>query len=60
MDRRGLPFNECTADPSGSKRRKKAQEAQMREEEVAAKSRNIHMTILQWQWNPVEKFLRNL
>jgi len=25
----------------------------MREEEVAAKSRNIQVTILQWQWSQV-------
>ena len=34
---------------SGSNRRKKPNEAKMREEEVAAKSRNIQVTILQWQ-----------
>jgi len=38
----------------------KAKEAKMREEEVAAKSRNIQVTILQWKWRPVETFLRNL
>jgi len=32
----------------------------MREEEVAATSRNIQVTILQWQWSPAETFLRNL
>jgi len=32
----------------------------MREEDVAAKSRNIRVTILQWQWNSAETFLRNL
>jgi len=32
----------------------------MREEEVATKSRNIHVTILQWQWSPAKTFLRNL
>jgi len=32
----------------------------MREEEVAAKSRNIQVTILQWQWSPAETFLRNV
>jgi len=32
----------------------------MGEKKVAAKSRNIQATILQWQWNPVETFLRNL
>jgi len=30
-------------------KRKKAKEAKMREEEVATKSRNIQVTILQWQ-----------
>jgi len=50
----------CRAYPSGSKRRKKAKEAKMREEEVAAKSRNIQMTILQWQWSPAEIFLWTL
>jgi len=31
----------------------------MREKEVAAKStRNIQVTILQWQWSPAETFLR--
>jgi len=29
--------------------KQKAKEAKMKEEEVAAKSRNIHVTILQWQ-----------
>ena len=33
----------------------KKQEAKLREEDVAAKSRNIQVTILQWQWS-----LRNL
>jgi len=36
----------CRAYPSGSKKRQKAKEAKMREQEVAAKSRNIHVTIL--------------
>jgi len=31
----------------------------MREEEVADKSRNIQVTILQWKWSPAETFLRN-
>jgi len=44
-----LSFNKCRTDPSGSKRRKKAQEENMREEEVTAKSRNNQVTILQWQ-----------
>jgi len=30
------------------KKRKKAKETKMREEEVAAKSRNIQVTIFQW------------
>jgi len=38
----------CRAYPSGSKRRKNAYVANMRQEEVAAKSRNIQVTILQW------------
>jgi len=42
-------LNKCRACLSGSKRRKKAKEAQMKEEEVAAMSRNIQVTILQWQ-----------
>jgi len=33
----------------GSKNREKAKEAKMREGEVAAKSRNIEVTLLQWQ-----------
>jgi len=36
------------------------QETKMRQEEVPAKSRNIQVTILQWQWSPAETFLRNL
>jgi len=32
----------------------------MRVNEVAAKSRNIQVTILKWKWNPAETFLRNL
>jgi len=42
-------LNKWRACPSGSKRCKKAKEAKMREEEVAAKSRNIQVIILQWQ-----------
>jgi len=42
-------LNKCIAYPSGSKRRKNAYEAKMREEEVATKSRNIQVTILQWR-----------
>jgi len=37
----------------------KKQEAKLREEEVAAKSRNINVTILQWQLSPAATFLRN-
>jgi len=40
---------ECRAYPSGSERLKKAKEAKMRKEKFAAKSRNIPVTILQWQ-----------
>jgi len=43
------PLNKCTAYPSGSKRCEKAKDKNMREEEVPAKSRNIQVTILQWQ-----------
>ena len=32
----------------------------MREGEVAAKSKHIQVTILQWQWNPAEAFAPNL
>jgi len=42
------PFK-CRAYPCGSEKRKKAKEAKMREEEVAAKSRNIEVTSLQWK-----------
>jgi len=38
----------------------KAKEATMSEEQVAVKSRNVQVTILQWQWSPAETFLRNL
>jgi len=38
----------------------KTKEAKTTKEEVAAKSRNIQVTILQWQWSPAETFLRNL
>jgi len=41
-------LNKCRAYPSGSKRREKAKETKMREE-VAVQSRNIQVTILQWQ-----------
>jgi len=40
-------LNKCRDYPSGSKRRKNAYVAKMREEKVAAKSRNIQVTILQ-------------
>jgi len=59
MDRRGSSFNNRRAYPSVSERRRKAKEEKMREE-VAAKTRNIQMTILQWQLSPAETFLRNL
>jgi len=49
----------CRAYPSCSEKSEKAKEATMSEEEVAAKSRNVQVTILQWQWSPVETFLRN-
>jgi len=49
MDRRGRHLNKCRAYRSGSKRRKKVKEAKMRDDEVSAKSRNIQVTILQWQ-----------
>jgi len=39
----------CRAYPCGSKRRTKAKEATLSKEEIAAKSRNIQVTILQWQ-----------
>jgi len=32
----------------------------MRKEQVAAKWRNIQVTILQWQLSPAQVFLRNL
>jgi len=42
MDRGGIVIlTSVRTHPSGSKRRKKAKEAKMREEEVPAKSRNI-------------------
>jgi len=46
MERRGIVIL-SRVFPSGSKRRKKAKEAKMREEKVAAKSRNIRVTISQ-------------
>jgi len=49
------PFK-CRAYPSGSKKREKAKEAKMTEEEVAAKSRNIEVTVLQWQCFTVAVF----
>jgi len=63
INKRGLKgnrhLNKCGAYRSGFKRCKK-QEAKMREEEVETKSRNIQVTILQWQWRPAETFLQNL
>jgi len=53
------PLYKCRAFPSGSKIHSKA-EAKMREEEAATKSRNVQVTILQWQRSPAETFLRNL
>jgi len=50
----------CRAYPSGSKKRKKAKEANMKEEEVAAKSRTIQVATSQWQCSPAETFLPNL
>ena len=38
-------LNKCTAYPSGSQICKKEKEVKMREEELAAKSRNIQVTI---------------
>jgi len=60
MNRRGRHFYKCRASPSGSNRRKKSKEAKMRQEKVAAKSRNIQVIILQRQWSLVETFVRNL
>jgi len=40
-------LNKCRARPSGSERRKKAR-GTLREEEVAANSKNIQVTIFQW------------
>jgi len=37
----------CRAYPSGSNKHYKAKQAKMRDEEVAAKSRNIQVSILQ-------------
>jgi len=53
------PFK-CRAYPSGSKKREKAKGAKMTEEEVAAKSRNTEVTVLQWQCRPAETFLEIL
>jgi len=47
--KRDCHLHKCRAYQSGSKRRRKAKEAKMKEKEVAAKSRNIQVTILQWQ-----------
>jgi len=42
-------LNKCRAYPSGSQKYlKKTKEPKKREEEVADKSRNIQVTILQW------------
>jgi len=50
VDRSGdCHLYKCRAYPSGPKKRKNAKEAKMREEQVAAKSRNVQVTILQWQ-----------
>jgi len=39
----------CRAYTSGSKKHYNAKQAKRRDKEVAAKSRNIQVTILQWQ-----------
>jgi len=51
MDRRKWDRHlyKCRAYPCGSKRCMKAKEATMSEEQVAVKSRNVQVTILQWQ-----------
>jgi len=51
MDRRkgDRHLYKCRSYPCGSERRLKAKEATVSEEEVAVKSRNIQVTILQWQ-----------
>jgi len=43
------PLCKCRAYPSGSKKTLKSKRDEMREEEVATKSRNNQVTILQWQ-----------
>jgi len=48
MDRRGIVILTSVELICGSKRRKKAT-GKNEEEEVAAKSRNIQVAILQWQ-----------
>ena len=58
--KRDRHLHKCRAYPSGSKKRKKSKGAKMRVDEIAAKSRNIQVTILQWRWRPAETFLRNL
>jgi len=51
MDRRkgDRHLYNCRTYPGGFKQRKKAKEAKMRQEEVAATSRNIQVNILQCQ-----------
>jgi len=46
---RGVVTFTSRANASGSKKRQKVKEATVREEEVAVKSRNIQVTISQWQ-----------
>jgi len=55
MDREGIVIQVALKDV-----KIKAKETKMREEDVPAKSRNIQVTILQWQWGPAQVFLRNL
>jgi len=43
------PLYKCRAYPSGSKKHKETKEVKMAEKEVAAKPRNIQVTIVQWQ-----------
>ena len=47
--KRDRTLYKCRAYPSGSKKHYKAKQAKLTDEEVAAKSRNIQVTILQWQ-----------
>ena len=61
MDRRGIVIlTSAELIQVVLKDAKKAKEAKMRKEGVAARSRNIQVTILQWQRSPAETFLRNL